>query len=186
MTIHLRRNYEPERQFEKRNALISQIKLHWKEISLQNLENLTSSMQNESFSKIHYPYLHHWETKIQNSPLIFKLVNRINHICKKKELIFCWVPRHIGIHGNVKANIAAKKIFKNENFKFENPFYKLQSNYEIIDSKQVTRVMELSSKEQTLQNETHSREWDHGLRLSGKEEVALSRIAIFISLTHFS
>ena len=45
--------------------------------------------------------------KIQN-PLIIKLLNRLDSMSNRKELIICWTPSHIGVRGNERADSVAK------------------------------------------------------------------------------
>ena len=46
-------------------------------------------------------------TKLEN-PLIIKIFNKLNSLIHSKKVIFCWIPSHIGIQGNDKADSLAK------------------------------------------------------------------------------
>ena len=46
-------------------------------------------------------------TKLEN-PLIVKIFNKLNSLIHSKKVIFCWIPSHIGIQGNDKADSLAK------------------------------------------------------------------------------
>ena len=45
--------------------------------------------------------------KFQN-PLIIKLLSRLDSMSNRKEIIICWIPSHIGVRGNKKADSVAK------------------------------------------------------------------------------
>ena len=47
------------------------------------------------------------KTKPDN-PFIVKLLNKLNSMNHSKKVIFCWIPSHIGIQGNDKADSFAK------------------------------------------------------------------------------
>ena len=45
--------------------------------------------------------------KFQN-PLIIKLLSRLDSMSNRKEIIKCWIPSHIGVRGNERADLATK------------------------------------------------------------------------------
>ena len=47
--------------------------------------------------------------KLEN-PLIIKIFNKLNSLIHTKKVIFCWIPSHIGIQGNEKADSLAKAV----------------------------------------------------------------------------
>ena len=56
-------------------------------------------------------------TKLEN-PLIVKIFNKLNSLIHSKKVIFCWIPSHIGIQGNDKANsLAAINMTPDKNIK---------------------------------------------------------------------
>ena len=44
--------------------------------------------------------------------MITKLLNRINTLTVNKDIIFCWIPGHISIHGNDRADKATKELLQ--------------------------------------------------------------------------
>ena len=46
-------------------------------------------------------------TKLEN-PLIVKIFKKLNSLIHSKKVIFCWIPSHIEIQGNDKANSLPK------------------------------------------------------------------------------
>ena len=43
-------------------------------------------------------------------PLIIKLLSRLDSIFNSKEIIICWIPSHIRVRGNKRANSVAKTV----------------------------------------------------------------------------
>ena len=48
------------------------------------------------------------KNKILENPLFIKLLNRLDSMSSHKEIIMCWIPSHIGVSGNERADSAAK------------------------------------------------------------------------------
>ena len=44
------------------------------------------------------------------SPLIIKLLSRLDPMSNRKEIIICWTLSHIGVRGNERADLAAKLV----------------------------------------------------------------------------
>ena len=44
----------------------------------------------------------------QENPLITKLLSRLDLMSRHKEIVMCWIPSHIGVRGNERADSAAK------------------------------------------------------------------------------
>ena len=63
-------------------------------------------------------------------PLTTQVLNRVYHLSRYKEIIFCWIPSHIGIPGNDRVDSEAKKALKDSIAPTKIPYtdYKLVVN----------------------------------------------------------
>ena len=43
-----------------------------------------------------------------NNPIISNILHMCHYLSGQKDIVFCWVPSHIGIQGNERANVLAK------------------------------------------------------------------------------
>ena len=48
------------------------------------------------------------ENKKLENPLIVKLLSRLDSMSNHKKIILCWIPSHIGVRGNERADSADK------------------------------------------------------------------------------
>ena len=59
-------------------------------------------------------------------PFLLSILNNYHQVVQKgKKVKFCWVPSHIGIHGNNKADMAAKSALQFEVAKYNYSLYRL-------------------------------------------------------------
>ena len=43
-----------------------------------------------------------------NNPIVSNILHMCHYLSGHKDIIFCWVPSHIGIQGNERADVLAK------------------------------------------------------------------------------
>ena len=57
-----------------------------------------------------------------DNPLIVNLLEKLSRLCERADIVFCWLPSHIGISGNEEADKAAKDALSLEILPFRVPF----------------------------------------------------------------
>ena len=57
-----------------------------------------------------------------DNPLIVSLLEKLSRLCERADIVFCWLPSHIGIRGNEEADKAAKDALSLEILPFKVPF----------------------------------------------------------------
>ena len=56
-----------------------------------------------------------------DNPLVVILLKKLSRLCKKADIVFCWLPSHIGINGNEEGDKAAKDALSLEILPFKVP-----------------------------------------------------------------
>ena len=120
--------------------------------------------------------------KLEN-PLIVKLLIRLDSMSSHKEVIMCWIPSHIGVSGNERADLAAKSALDLSPDNISIPDLKPQINKFFFTKWQQCWNNNISNK--LFQIKPTLGEWKPAFRKSRKEQVIISRLWIgYTSLTH--
>ena len=114
---------------------------------------------------------------------------KYNELAEPNNIVFCWLPSHVGITGNEKADIAAKSALPLNMSDLKIPFtdFKPSINTFVHNKWQM-------SWNAAVFNELHSikpslGEWQPNYRIDRKEEVTLARLRIghtFITHSFFA
>ena len=67
-----------------------------------------------------------------DNPLVVNLLEKLSRLCERADIVFCWLPSHIGISGNEEADKAAKDALSLEVLSFKvlyNNFKPLINNF---------------------------------------------------------
>ena len=125
-------------------------------------------------------------TKSEN-PLIVKIFHKLNSLIHCKKVIFCWIPSHIGIHGNDKADSLAKdaiNITPNKNI--QTPYTDLKPKVkQIITKKKGQQLWDENSRNKLFQIQPILKERKLDPNNTRREETILTRLRIgHTQLTH--
>ena len=122
-----------------------------------------------------------------DNPLIVSLLEKLSRLCNRADIVFCWLPSHVGISGNEEADKAAKDALSLEVLSFKVPF----SDFKPLINNFIKNVWQQSWSDPANQNnklftiKPGLGEWLPGLRTNRREEIILARLRIGHSyITH--
>ena len=113
-----------------------------------------------------------------SSPLITKLLNKLNSLSKNNNIIFTWIPSHIGIQGNEKADKAAKKALQIDMCKSKIPYTDLKPTIKKFISDKWQKSWDNQTQNKLHEIQEAIGEWPTGYRSIRREEVILARLRI--------
>ena len=115
-----------------------------------------------------------------DNPLIVSLLEKLSRLCVRADIVFCWLPSHIGISGNEEADKTAKDALSQEILPFKVPF----SDFKPLIHNFIRNVWQQSWSDPANQNnklfvtKPSLGEWLPGLRTNRREEIILARLRI--------
>ena len=122
-----------------------------------------------------------------DNPLVVSLLEKLCKLCERADIVFCWLPSHIGISGNEEADKAAKDALSLEILPYRVPF----NDFKPLINNFIKNVWQQSWSDPA--NQTNKLftikpglgEWLPGLRTNRREEIILARLRIGHShITH--
>ena len=114
-----------------------------------------------------------------DNPLVVNLLERVTTISLMKTIVFCWIPSHVGIQGNEKADMAAKESLCKDIHDMKIPF----TDFKHVINKYIWNKWQERWDSFHQSNKLYIIKptlgvWRPGFRQNRKEEVVLSRIRI--------
>ena len=74
-----------------------------------------------------------------DNQLVVSLLEKLSKLCRRADIVFCWLPSHIGISGNEEADKAAKDALSLEILPFKVPF----NDFKALISKFIQNVYKI-------------------------------------------
>ena len=127
------------------------------------------------------------ENERTENPSIVNLLDKIFEICTNANLVFCWLPSHIGTSGNEEADKAVKQALSLDALPYKVSFsdFKPLINVCIQDVWQRSWCDPFNKKNKLFGVKLALGEWLPGLRSNRREEIVLARLRIgHTYLTH--
>lgn len=122
--------------------------------------------------------------KLEN-PLIIKLTNRIDSLSEHKEIFICWIPSHIGIRGNERADLAAKSALNLKPDTINIPYTDFKPKINQLIHAKWQRQWNNNTNNKLYQIKPILEKWRQTPPKSRKEQVVITRIHIgHTKLTH--
>ena len=127
------------------------------------------------------------EGETTDNPLIVSLLEKFSRLCEIADIVFCWLPSHVGISGNEEADKAAKGALSLEVLPFKVPFI----HFKPLINNFIKNVWQHSWSDPANQNnklftiKPGLGEWLPGLRTNCREDIILARLRIgHLHITH--
>ena len=120
-----------------------------------------------------------------NNTLINALLNKINRIGNNKSIIFCWIPSHIGIYGNGKADSAAKASLEMNISDLKIPYSDIKPSINKYIKNKWQGEWSTFTNNKLLEIKPTIGEWEPKPKLKRKEETVITRLRIgHTNITH--
>ena len=113
-----------------------------------------------------------------DNPLVVSLLEKLSRLCERADIVFCWLPSHVGISGNEEADKAAKDALSLEVLSFKVPY----NDFKPLINNFIKNVWQQSCSDPANQNKKLFTikpglgEWLPGLRTNRREEIILARL----------
>ena len=127
------------------------------------------------------------EGETTDNPIVVSLLEKLSRLCQRADIVFCWLPSHVGISGNEEADKAAKDALSLDVLPFKVPF----TDFKPLINNFIKNVRQQSWSDPANQNnklfaiKPSLGEWLPGLRTNRREEIILARLRIGHShITH--
>ena len=122
--------------------------------------------------------------KLEN-PLIVKLLSRLDSMSSRKKIILCWIPSHIGVKGNERADSAAKSALDLSPKVISIPYTDLKPIIRKFLHKKWQPRLDMNINNKLFQIPPTLGEWRPAFRGSRREQVVISRLLMgHTRLTH--
>ena len=130
--------------------------------------------------------LHSIKNQKLDNPLIVNLLNKLHALRQSKKIIFCWIPGHMGIQGNDKADSLAKAAINIPPDKTSKlPYTDLKHKIKQIITKRWQQLWDENAQNKLRQIEPLLKERKHEASNTRREKNILSRLRIgHTRLTH--